>query len=195
MLRLVFVGCVLLAACATVTSSSPPRSRVVPAPKPSAPPLAALPDSDDADGGGAAALELDWTYHPPNAHVSFETASAKLRSIDKRGLERVATFMASRPDVMMRIAVHSDNLGSSEFNLKLTAARAHAVGRALVQQGASCQRLRAVGFGSTRPIVCQQCDMHRLNRRIEIRVDDPSVQLDGALIHDVCAALPSDALR
>ena len=195
MFRLMPIGSALLAACAAATPPSPPPSRVVPAPKSSAaraaPPVAA----DDPDDGGIASLELDWSYHPPEGNVLFETASSELRSIDARELEKVATFMASRPGVTMRIAVYSDNLGSDDFNLRLTAARAHAVGRALVQHGARCRRLRAVGFGSTRPIVCQQCDMRRLNRRIEIRLDDPRDQLDGALIQDVCAALPPDALR
>jgi len=69
---------------------------------------------------------------------------------------------------LLRIESHSDNRGSAEFNLELTAKRALSIARWLVHHGIECHRLHPVGFGDARPIVEDDHPSDSKSRRIEL---------------------------
>ncbi|MEM9170853.1 MAG: OmpA family protein, partial [Pseudomonadota bacterium] len=67
---------------------------------------------------------------------------------------------------------HADARGSDEFNQALSERRALSVSNYLAGQGVGGQRLRAVGFGETRPIGDNGTAAGQaLNRRVEIVID------------------------
>jgi outer membrane protein OmpA-like peptidoglycan-associated protein/cytochrome c553 len=84
--------------------------------------------------------------------IRFAYASAVISSDAQPILDQVARVMAERPSVRLRVEGHTDSKGSDAYNRPLSEERARAVVAALVQKGVDGKRLRAVGFGSSRPI-------------------------------------------
>jgi len=67
-------------------------------------------------------------------------------------LENVARILAAYPAVRLKIGGYSDNKGAAAANRKLSAQRAQAVRKALVQAGVNRERLEAEGYGSQQPV-------------------------------------------
>jgi outer membrane protein OmpA-like peptidoglycan-associated protein len=105
--------------------------------------------------------------------VFFATDRATIEERSHALLDEVASVLNAHPE-LERIAIegHSDNTGSAAHNRTLSKARAAAVLDALVQRGVAPNRLRAVGFGLTRPVVPNDSDEHRAqNRRVEMPIE------------------------
>jgi OOP family OmpA-OmpF porin len=99
--------------------------------------------------------------------IYFRTASNALLPDADAALQRVVEFLRVRTDVtLLRVEVHSDSTGAASYNLALSQKRANAVGKWLVDHGADCSRLDAVGYGDTRPIAPNSTEEGRgRNRR------------------------------
>ena len=68
------------------------------------------------------------------------------------------------------ITGHTDNVGTSNFNLKLSKERAAAVKNYLVSNGVAADRLTSDGFGDTQPIGSNTTAAGRANnRRVEVK--------------------------
>ena len=83
-------------------------------------------------------------------------------------LQNVAHILTAYPAVKLKIGGFTDNKGAATANRKLSAARAQAVRRALVQSGVRPERLEAEGYGSQH-MVCPANDSDACrarNRRI-----------------------------
>jgi OmpA-OmpF porin, OOP family len=64
---------------------------------------------------------------------------------------------------------HTDNSGSSEYNLQLSQLRAQSVESFLLGSGVPPDRIRAIGYGETRPEAPNDSATGRQqNRRVEI---------------------------
>lgn len=98
--------------------------------------------------------------------VYFRTASDTLLPDADATLQRVLEFLRVRTDVtLLRVEVHSDSTGVSSYNLMLSQKRAHTVGKWLVDHGADCTRLDAVGYGETHPIAPNATEEGRARNR------------------------------
>jgi OOP family OmpA-OmpF porin len=85
--------------------------------------------------------------------VLYETGSDKLKPESDPVLAHVKDYLDAKSYItLLRIEVHSDAQGNSQYNQTLSEKRALAVARALVGRGISCTRLIPVGFGETKPI-------------------------------------------
>ncbi|MCA9607417.1 MAG: OmpA family protein [Myxococcales bacterium] len=138
----------------------------------------------DASELGLAAVRPDaQTLYAPLA-VRFATNSAALHPDSEPALEAARRLLEDAPRVTaIRIAAHSDARGSAEYNLRLTAARALAVARWLVDHGVACGRVEAVGYGEDRPLTDNVTSGGRdQNRRVELWVIgvDGSTRVDGS---------------
>lgn len=100
--------------------------------------------------------------------VTFETGSAKVAADSDRALAVVAAYLKDKAYVStLRVEVHTDNVGNADANLKLSEARALAVAKRLVELGADCKRLIAVGFGPDKPMADNSTPEGRAqNRRV-----------------------------
>lgn len=107
--------------------------------------------------------------------ILFTSGRADLNEQGAHVLERLApTFMA--PGQMISVEGHTDNIpistGMFPSNWELSVARASRVVRFLAERGVPANRLRAIGYGDTRPMADNVSDEGRAaNRRVSIVID------------------------
>jgi outer membrane protein OmpA-like peptidoglycan-associated protein len=83
-------------------------------------------------------------------------------------LDQIVKLMNKYQSMRIEVAVHTDNLGSSETNLALTQKRAQLLVNYLINRGVDSKRLVAKGFGASKPIAPNYFEKDRkLNRRID----------------------------
>jgi len=101
--------------------------------------------------------------------IQFRTGSAKLTKSSNKTLNNIAKLLKKLPAVNLEVQGHTDDTGKEEKNKKISEQRAQAVVKYLVKKGISSDRLRAVGYGSDKPIADNKTKKGRkLNRRVEL---------------------------
>ncbi|MFD2179847.1 OmpA family protein [Veronia pacifica] len=100
--------------------------------------------------------------------VKFANNSDKLTSEYSKNLEELARFMNKDKSVVVEIEGHASSVGAAAYNQRLSQRRATAVAEALVNNyGINASRVRAVGYGETRPLIEGNTDIaHQQNRRV-----------------------------
>lgn len=120
--------------------------------------------------------------------INFLPASYKITPESETILKNLAVRLKQLPgNCFVEISAHTDNTGDENANLKLTTARAEAIEKYLVDLGVSLEKLKAFGYGSSRPVAPNSSDENRrMNRRIEIRLftEDKS-NAEGAEVLDL----------
>lgn len=101
--------------------------------------------------------------------IRFDSSTARIRPESHRLLDAIANSIKERPDIQkIRIAGHTDNVGPSKINLRLSYLRASAVRDYLVRAGVAKHRLAAEGYGERRPVASNKTAAGReKNRRVE----------------------------
>lgn len=100
-------------------------------------------------------------------NLEFDFAKSTLRSTSYPTLNRVADLLKSK-DFSLKLAGHTDNVGSDAANLKLSKDRAESVKSYLVSQGVNSSRVEAIGYGESQPIATNKTAKGRQdNRRVE----------------------------
>ncbi len=104
-------------------------------------------------------------------NVFFETGSAELLPISISELDRLYQFLIDGPELKIQLNGHTDSKGEELDNMTLSEARAEAVKSYLIKKGISSQRLRAKGFGETKPVASNDDEAGRKqNRRTEFQL-------------------------
>jgi OOP family OmpA-OmpF porin len=100
--------------------------------------------------------------------MQFEIKQDEIQREEKEKLGVVGTFMNKYPETTAVIEGHADNVGTSEFNMKLSQNRADSVVQYLVETlHIAPARLSAVGYGNTRPVADNSTkEGQQMNRRI-----------------------------
>jgi OOP family OmpA-OmpF porin len=99
--------------------------------------------------------------------IPFEINQKTVQREAEEKIEKVAIFMRKYPDTTAVIEGHTDEVGTSADNMRLSQARAESVVTYLVKSGIARSRLQAVGYGETRPIADNKTEIgRRFNRRI-----------------------------
>ena len=108
--------------------------------------------------------------------VEFENGKAELKPYMYSDLDKITDFFVDNPEFELVISGHTDSDGSEEFNLQLSLERSQAIREYIVNFGnINPERVTAIGYGSTRPIVKEVTDEDkRLNRRVEFEIYRPS---------------------
>jgi outer membrane protein OmpA-like peptidoglycan-associated protein len=103
--------------------------------------------------------------------INFDVDKTIVKPSSAATLAQVAKLLKDQPSLTLEVGGHTDDTGGAEHNLKLSAGRAAAVVDALVKRhGIAASRLRAQGYGDTRPIATNDTDAGRgLNRRVELK--------------------------
>lgn len=85
--------------------------------------------------------------------ILFETGNDKIKPESDGPLSYVKRYLDDKSYIsLLRIEVHTDNQGAEAFNQALSEKRAIAVARWLIGHDVKCDRLIAVGFGSSKPV-------------------------------------------
>ncbi len=104
-------------------------------------------------------------------NLFFESGRYDLAEKSRTELDRLALFMQANKSVKVEISGHTDDKGDAAANLALSQKRAQAVVSYLTKAGVEPGRIRAVGYGKTRPLAPNTTDENRrLNRRIDWKV-------------------------
>ena len=83
----------------------------------------------------------------------------------------IAVVLKDCEKVKVIISGHTDNRGTVETNQRLSGLRANSVLDAFIKTGLKQERLRAVGFGDSKPLVPNDSpENEALNRRIEMEL-------------------------
>jgi OmpA-OmpF porin, OOP family len=105
-----------------------------------------------------------------NRVIEFESAKAVLTGKGKAILDE-ALPLIKQSSSAIEIAGHTDSRGSPLTNQNLSQARAEAVRDYLVANGIDAKRLKAVGYGPSRPVADNDTrEGQQKNRRIEFSV-------------------------
>lgn len=104
-------------------------------------------------------------------NLFFDSNEYELAPRSRTELNRLIEFMRQYHEVQIEVSGHTDNVGTDAANLLLSQRRAQAVVTYLTAHGVNAVRLRAKGYGATRPLGPNDTDAdRRLNRRIELRI-------------------------
>jgi outer membrane protein OmpA-like peptidoglycan-associated protein len=101
--------------------------------------------------------------------VLFATGEVVLLDEAMTSLVEVVDLLQTEPDQKIRIEGHTDSIGSSDANLRISAQRAEAVREALVDLGVAAGRMQAFGMGEDYPIDSNETEEGRArNRRVDV---------------------------
>ncbi|MBI2395331.1 MAG: OmpA family protein [Deltaproteobacteria bacterium] len=105
--------------------------------------------------------------------VKFKTGSAEILKESDEILGAVAKILADHPEIKkLKVEGHTDNVGGTANNLKLSKARAASVMKWLTTKGKiDKKRLASEGFGESKPIDGNDTEAGRQNnRRVEFKI-------------------------
>ncbi|WP_028238479.1 OmpA family protein [Stutzerimonas azotifigens] len=127
-------------------------------------PVAVTPVQEPEPAAEPVRVELD---------VLFDFDSARVREESYAEIQNVTDFMKQYPETSTTVEGHTDSIGTDAYNQRLSERRASAVRDVMVNQhGIESSRVRAVGYGESRPIADNSTDAGRqLNRRVEAEVE------------------------
>jgi len=104
--------------------------------------------------------------------IQFNSSRATLKGSSNADLDKVVQVMNQFPEISVTIEGHTDSQGRDDANMTLSQERATTVLNYLVSKGISINRLRAVGFGETRPVADNGTSAGRAqNRRVAFVVN------------------------
>jgi outer membrane protein OmpA-like peptidoglycan-associated protein len=104
-------------------------------------------------------------------YITFASNSADLTPTSFLELDRVAEFLQKNPTIEIEISAHTDDVGSLEYNLKLSDRRAQGAVTYLLKKGINKKNIKAVGHGHQKPAVPNDSEENRAkNRRVELRI-------------------------
>ena len=105
-------------------------------------------------------------------NVEFLAGKTDVQSKYESEIEKLAVFMKEHPETKVEIAGHTDKSGAAKANTVLSQKRAESVAQVLVKKfGISQNRIKAKGYGSSRPITENKTAAGReANRRVEAEI-------------------------
>ena len=105
-------------------------------------------------------------------NVYFRYNSDRILQESFEELDKLLEFLNKNQNVSIEVGGHSDNVGSTAMNLKMSEYRANALVKYLIAKGIPSSRLSYKGYGDTQPIASNddEKDGRELNRRVEFKV-------------------------
>lgn len=104
-------------------------------------------------------------------NLFFDSGEHVLRPESLPELDRLVAFMKKSSTIVIELSGHTDNVGSSAANQRLSQDRVDSVREYLVQNGIDAKRLKAVGYGARKPLSTNSTEEGRQqNRRVEFKI-------------------------
>lgn len=104
--------------------------------------------------------------------IYFDYNSASITKESVPNLEKMAKFLKANPGMKVELSSHTDVRGNANYNIDLSQRRADHVAKFLIHRGIKPNKLHAVGYGASQPIIkdAQTEEQHAINRRTEIKI-------------------------
>ncbi|MBL8565200.1 MAG: OmpA family protein [Hyphomicrobiaceae bacterium] len=101
--------------------------------------------------------------------IHFDFDKTTLQSSARSLIKDIALTLKNNPNWTLQINGHTDSIGESGYNQKLSAQRAASVAKAIVAEGIKADRLSTGGFGAAKPKGDNATlEGRALNRRVEL---------------------------
>ncbi len=104
-------------------------------------------------------------------NINFEVNKAILTPKSIETLNHIALILEQHPTLLIEIGGHTDSDGDDAYNLTLSQKRVDAVKEKLIELGINANRLTAIGYGESKPLVDNNSQENKqLNRRVEFKI-------------------------
>ena len=105
-----------------------------------------------------------------NIYFDYDKATFATQSYSE--LNKLESMLRQNPQIKVEISGHTDNYGHWQYNRTLSQKRAEAVKDFLTKKGIDPRRIKAVGYGESRPLASNDDEEEgrELNRRVEFKV-------------------------
>jgi outer membrane protein OmpA-like peptidoglycan-associated protein len=111
--------------------------------------------------------------------VLFDFNKYTLKPEAREKLAKVSGILLAYPNLKLQVEGYTDNIGSDEYNQKLSEERADGVREYLVSQSVADQNVTAQGFGKRDPVADNSTDSGRAqNRRVELVVSGAAIGIE-----------------
>ena len=108
--------------------------------------------------------------------VLFDFNKYTLKPEAREKLAKVSGILLAYPNLKLQVEGYTDNIGSDQYNQKLSEERADGVRDYLVQQSVQQNNISAQGFGMSHPIADNSTNSGRAqNRRVELVVSGDAI--------------------
>jgi OmpA-OmpF porin, OOP family len=103
--------------------------------------------------------------------IEFDLDSTEITEGSKPTLDRAVKVLTDYPDIRLEIVGHTDNEGTTEYNLELSQGRADSVKRYFTERGIGEARIETRGAGEKEAIASNETEEGRAkNRRTEFKI-------------------------
>ena len=108
-------------------------------------------------------------------NIYYDFDRWEIREDAQPALTRLARLLTANPELSIELGSHTDCRGNTLYNQDLSQKRAQSAVEFLIQNGIDARRLRARGYGESRPAAdctCARCteQEHQQNRRTTFRI-------------------------
>ena len=101
--------------------------------------------------------------------ILFDTGKDTLKPESSAVLAEIVALLKADESLKVSVDGHTDNVGNAKANLALSKKRAESVKKYLTGKGVAAARLKAEGYGDTKPVGSNSTDEGKaLNRRVEL---------------------------
>jgi peptidoglycan-associated lipoprotein len=115
-------------------------------------------------------------------NIFYEFGRWELTKASESELERLVKLLNDNPNITIELSAHTDLKGTDEFNNELSQKRAQSCCDFLVAHGIEKERLTPVGYGKTKPVICDKT----LNKQY------PWIPVEQVLDEAFILSLPAD---
>jgi len=110
-------------------------------------------------------------------NLFFDNNKTTIRHISDQTLDELADLLKRHETVKITLIGHTDNVGTEEYNQKLSEGRVNSVKAELVKRGIDASRINTIGKGESEPIADNSTAEGRAeNRRVEVIFDEIIVE-------------------
>ncbi len=110
-------------------------------------------------------------------NLYFDTDKTNIKKNSDEALNELAELLLRHPNVKITLFGHTDNVGTEEYNLRLSQGRVNSVKDELIKRGIDGERITCIGKGESEPIADNNTAEGRAeNRRVEVVFDEIIVE-------------------
>jgi len=103
--------------------------------------------------------------------LEFEFDKSIIKKSSYADLEALTNMLLVRSELKIKLAGHTDNVGTEEYNMKLSRNRVEAIKKFFVVNGVDASRVEFSYFGESKPIASNDTEEGRAqNRRVEMEI-------------------------